>query len=579
MKRKIVHPAVFLLCLVAVCHLIPFCALSQKINVLQYVNPFIGTAKSNVYTKWGNEGGTYPGAVAPWGAVQLTPETRGSGYDYKDSSIRFFSCLQHHSGYPGGSAGSLHIMPVVSKGKENESRLFSHQNEQAEPGYYKVSFNDNYTIVEATATTHAGLFKFTFPVHIVPYIFISDAGGLSMQSSHVLQGNKMNTNTVIHSDKAITSMQKEKDGYLLFFTAPDTGRTIIYIQISASSADHQSAQQNIEAELAHHSFEEIREITAQSWEKELSLVSINDSSANNKTIFYTALYHSLLLPWIISGVNGKYKGADEQIHTAKGKNEYGGFSPWDTFRSLHPLLSLLYPDKQKDMLSSMLDIYQQSGYLPVESMTGNHSIPILVDSYLKGIQPADSLWLYEAMKKSIVNGPFIQPDMALYQQGFIPYPHTESVTRTVEYAYDDWALAQYAKLVMNDDGLFSLLMKRSRNYRNLFDADELSLLPRKDSLLYHGTANAGYKEGDQWAYTLFLPQYQRDLINLMGGDENFVDNIDKEFADNRLVFDNETMFHVPYLFNSTAYPYKTQQWTYMPYRKQLLSSARRLARQ
>ena len=204
-------------------------------------------------------------------------------------------------------------------------------------------------------------------------------------------------------------------------------------------------RQNIKTELAGFSFDEIRVKTSESWQKQLSIVSINDTTIANKTKFYTALYHSLLLPWIISDVNGDYLGSDHALHKTKGKYEYGGFSPWDTFRSLHPLLSLLYPDRQKDMMLSMLDIYQQSGYLPVESMTGNHSIPILVDSYLKGIKPVDSLLLYNAMKKSIVDGPFLQNDMSLYQQGFIPYPHTESVTRTVEYAYDDWVLAQYAK--------------------------------------------------------------------------------------------------------------------------------------
>ncbi|HZK65108.1 MAG TPA: glycoside hydrolase domain-containing protein, partial [Puia sp.] len=193
---------------------------------------------------------------------------------------------------------------------------------------------------------------------------------------------------------------------------------------------------------------------------------------------------------------------------------------------------------------------------------GNHSIPILVDSYLKGIKNLDSTLMYEAMKKSIVQGPFVQEDMVLYQQGFIPYPHSESVTRTVEYTYDDWALARFADQVMHDQTLSKQLMQRSRNYRNLFNPDELCLLPRKDNTFYHGTGNAGYKEGDQWVYTYFLPHHQRDLINLLGGDEHFIKGLDSARADKRIVFDNETLLHAPYLLNSTAYPYKTQQWVH-----------------
>ena len=525
--------------------------------MLPYVNPFIGTAKSNVFTRWGNEGGTYPGAVAPWGAVQLSPETRSSGYDYKDSSIRFFSCLQHHSGFPGGSVGRLHIMPLIGSINKDYSAAFHHTNEHTEPGYYSVTLDNNIT-AEATTSTHAGVFRITYPSGIAPAVLVSDAGTISLPSSHTIKAGRYNA--IMHFDKEIIDTQTTGQGYLIHFAAAQTGNTIITIQLSASPVGVESAQQNIQAELSGFSFDEIRKRTAALWQKELSVVSTNDTTTGNKISFYTALYHSLLLPWIISDVNGNYLGSDNAIHKTTGNHEYGGFSPWDTFRSLHPLLSLLYPDRQKDMMLSMLNIYQQSGYLPIESMTGNHSIPILVDSYLKGIKPVDSLLLYEAMKKSIAEGPFLQNDMSLYQQGFIPYPHTESVTRTVEYAYDDWALAQYAKDIMHDDILADSLTKRSHNYQNLFDADELSLLPRKENKRYHGTANAGYKEGDQWVYTLFLPQYQRDLINLMGGDENFIQQVDKEFGDNRLVFDNETMFHVPYLFNSTAYPYKTQQW-------------------
>jgi hypothetical protein len=291
------------------------------------------------------------------------------------------------------------------------------------------------------------------------------------------------------------------------------------------------------------------------------VISITDTSETNKTIFYTALYHSLLMPWIISDVDGAYRGADRQVHVVKGRVEYGGFSPWDTFRSLHPLLCLLFPDKQSEMVLSMLDIYQQTGFLPIETMTGNHSVPIIVDSYLKGVPGIDSTLAYTAMKKSIGDTPHLQPDMAVYQkQGYIPFSWSESVTRTVEYAYDDWALAQFAGQVMHNEDDYRLFMGRSYNYRNLFHPADMFMLPRngKDFKLEPG--NSGYKEGDKWVYTYFVPQHPQDLINLLGGEEQFIHRLDTALTQNQLVFDNETVFHLPYLFNAAQAPGKTQQW-------------------
>ncbi|MDP4212876.1 MAG: GH92 family glycosyl hydrolase [Bacteroidota bacterium] len=562
----------------ALCFLLPYTASSQGKGLIQYVNPFIGTSSSNVFTRWGNEGGTFPGAVAPWGYFQLTPETGlngKSGYDYKDSTISYFSCLQHHSGFPGGSAGKLHVMPVASEQTIEHGRRFRHQDEHAEPGYYRVLFRDNGTLVEATATVHAGLFRITFPAGTVPEIFISDADDLSTLSAVEMEGRSMRRSNrsgkatadtqniiLIRFNRSITDTQKLAGRSFIKFQPAPEGNTVLNVELSTSSTGYETALDNMDAGLTGNSFEQVLAKTQAEWNKQLSVVSIVDPSEENKTIFYSALYHSLLLPWIISDVHGYYRGSDRQVHKTNGANEYGGFSPWDTFRSLHPLLCLLYPGRQADMLSSMLDIYRQSGYLPTESMTGNHSIPILVDSYLKGIKNLDSTVIYEAMKKSIVTGPFKQKDMALYQKGFIPYPYTESVTRTVEYTYDDWALARFAGQVMHDQNLYAKLMQRSRNYRNLFNPDELCLLPRKGNTFYHATGNAGYKEGDQWVYTYFLPHYQRDLINLLGGDKNFIKGLDSAREDKRIVFDNETLLHAPYLFNSTAYPYKTQEWVH-----------------
>lgn len=497
-----------------------------------YVDPFIGTGKSRVFTKWGSEGGTYPGAVAPSGFIQLTPETRNSGYDYGDSTIAYFTCTGHFSGFPTGSAGKLIVMPFPL------NRRFSHANEQAVPGYYRVLFPDNNTVAEATATERAGMFRFTFPAGVTPRLFVNDSGPFK---------------SAIHYSESYVS----RDGNVLTFSPATSGKKVILMSLSVSTVSEASAERNLNVEL-NAAFDEIRKRTLSKWAKALSVVDIADADSIKKTIFYTALYHSLLMPWIISDVDGKYRGADKEVHTAIGRVEYGGFSPWDTFRSLHPLLSLLYPDKQSEMVLSMLDIFQQTGHLPIESMTGNHAVPVIVDSYLKGVPHIDSILAYDAMKKSINDTPYLQPDMEIYHRlGYIPFTFPESVTRTVEYAYDDWALAQFAGTVMHRKDDYELFMKRSYNYRNLFYADDMFMLPRQDSAFKTEPGNSGYKEGDKWVYSFFAPQHQQDLINLMGGEEQFSRKLSSAL-NKEIIFDNETVFHIPYLLNYAGNHFLTQ---------------------
>nr|WP_262915890.1 GH92 family glycosyl hydrolase [Chitinophaga filiformis] len=523
---------------------------AQKKGPVDYVDPFIGTAKSSVFTKWGSEGGTYPGAVAPWGFMQLTPEMGSGnvrGYDYSKKTIGFFTCILHNSGFPSGSTGALQVMPVASGNAFNPmdyQRAFSHADEKASPGYYSVLFRDNNTLVEATASERVGMFRFTFPAHSVPQIFI---------------GNSEPFNTAIHFSESVTEKQPVKGGYLVKFAAGERPKQII-LSISVSDVSKESAERNLAVEGAV-GFDKLRQDTRQQWAKVLSVVDISDKNEANKTIFYTALYHAMLMPWIISDVDGNYRGRDRKVHRVSGRAAYGGFSPWDTFRSLHPLLSLLYPERQRDMVLSMLDIYQQTGHLPIESMTGNHSVPIIVDSYLKGVPGIDSAVAYTAMKKSIVDTPFLQDDLSVFQQkGYIPFSYPESVTRTVEYAYDDWALAAFAGQVMHNDHDQQLLMNRSYQYRNLFHSQDLFMLPRQEHEFKLAPGNTGYKEGDKWVYSYFVPQHTRDLVNLMGGDKLFTERLDTALSRDHITFDNETVFHVPYLFNAANAPHKTQWW-------------------
>jgi len=538
---------------------------AQQSNNLKYVDPFIGTAKSSVLTKWGNEGGTYPGAVAPSGAIQLSPETRISGskgYDYTDTTIYYFSCVGHFSGFPGGSAGRFFVMPVnvdanFAAGKYH--RRFSHKNEEAHPGYYKVAFDDDHTIIEATSTARTGMFRFTFPANMIPRIFISDTSGVMLQNKKVLQF--LHGNVVINFSEEYSGVKQVSGGRIFTFANDPDNKNSITLKISASSVGLAGAQNNIDREIGSFGFDQVRKQTNDEWAKKLAAVDVTDSNEQNKTVFYTALYHSLLVPWVIDDADGQYTGADGRVYQKSGHNQYGGFSPWDTFRSLNPLLTLFYPDKEKDVILSMLDIYKQTGHLPTESMTGNHAIPIIVDSYLKGINGFDKDLVYKALKSNVTRPSFVQQDMDIYQKnGYIPFTSSESVTRTVEYAYDDWALAQYAKQVAHNDQDYQLLLNRGYSYRNLLNPGELFLLPRNKREFKLQPGMSGYKEGDQWVYTYFVPHNAKDLINLLGGNDQFTDRLDSAFSHNVILFDNETVFHLPYLFNQAGKPSLTQKW-------------------
>ncbi len=506
--------------------------LSQR-DPLSYVDPFIGTAKSDVYTRWGNEGGTFPGAVAPWGAVQLTPETKATGgYDHKDSVIYFFSCLHHMSGYPNGSAGRVKVMPVVTgMGKGT--------GEMASPGYYRVRFGDG-TVVEATASERVGLFRMSFPDGAPRQVFVGDMGKIVRRSPRLLYGL---AGIVMQFDRPCVGERVVDDGLVLSFPA---GADTLVIRVSASSVSEESALNNIRRETGSLGFDEVWEKTRTEWRKQLGVIEIHDEREQEKKIFYTALYHAALLPWVISDVDGRYRGRDGLVHFTRGQCEYGGFSAWDTFRSLHPLLCFLFPQRQRDMVLSLLDIYRQTGYLPTDPMTGNHTVAVIADSWMKGVRGFDSAEAFAAMRKGVIDTPYLQSDRAPYRQlGYIPSIYPESVTRTVEYAYDDWVIGWFARR-SEDEGY---------NYRRLFDVEKLFLLPEGGE-----RGNSGYKEGDKWVYSYFVPQHPDDLVHLMGGGEEFTNRLDGALRRQDILFDNETVFHIPYLFNYAGAPGKTQEW-------------------
>lgn len=526
----------------------------------KYVNPFIGTAPTAHPSKWDGHGRTYPGAVAPFGFIHLTPETRvGSekGYDYRDTEIFFFSLHGHYSGYPNGSSGQGQIMPVENDSDflaNKYSRPFSHYNEEAVPGYYKVSFSDTNTTVETTASVRSGMFRFSYEDKSEAKLFVGDVGDIKLEENSIVKGSRRNV--YIQFNTFWKKAQPNGDGYI--FTFDISAESSILLKLSTSSVSFENAQMNLEAEIPGWDFDALKKETQKQWSEKLSAIEITDRSTTNKTKFYTALYHSFLMPWITSDVDGCYRGRDGKVYKTKGSNQHGAFSPWDTFRSLHPLLCILAPAAQEDIINSMLDVYQQQGQLPNDPMTGFHAIPIIVDSYFKGCDHFDHQLAYKAMRHSLMESPWKYEDMPAYiANGFVPATYQESVTRTVEYAYNDWALSRFAnELDQTEDE--EILQKRALSYRNLFDSEQLFLVPRNEDGFIFSDTEFGYKEGDKWNYSFFVPQDNRGLINLMGGDENFVVLLDSAIASKHIIFDNEPNFHIPYLFNYAGNPPETQ---------------------
>lgn len=543
---------------------------AQNGGYINLVNPFIGTTESEVKTKWGEEGGTYPGAVAPSGSIQISPETGNRGYDYSDNSILYFSCFGHSSGFPHGSVGDIFLMPIDSVEKfelKQYKRPFDHSNEQAKPGYYRIQFSDDSTKVEALATPRTGVFKLTFKKEIEPHIFIGGGDTIFKKSEKLFYISFHKYRFVFNFNEKPVSKEKKDHGVILSFEPSLKGEKQIKVKLSRSSVSFENATKNLRKEIGDLGFAVLRNKSQRNWKNHLSVIDVFDHNSNNKVKFYTAFYHSLLVPQVIDDVDGKYRGDDNKIHRRHGENQYGKFSPWDTFRTLHPFLTLFFPEKENDIIKSLLDKYRQTGRLYAGPMTGNHAIPIIVDSYMKGVSDYDAMLAYKAMKKSVMDTSQFSPEFKSYvEKGYVPYNFPESVTKTVEFSYDDWVLSRFSKKTIGNTEDSKILNRRGLNYRNLFNKDlesanELFLLPRKNNNFLLDPRNKGYKEGNKWIYSSFVPQNGKDLINLRGGGDYFSKRLDSVLSKKEILFDNETMFHVPFLFNLSGRPDLTQKWS------------------
>ena len=592
----------------------------ESVKLTAYVNPFIGTD---------GPGNTYPGATVPFGMVQLSPDIgipgwdRIAGYYYQDTIISGFS----HTHLTGTGAGDLYdilVMPTNSKFtkriKENNYKpfsSFSHNKEKASPGYYSVDLIDFGIKAELTATERTGIHKYTFPEDHNSQIYIDLGYSLNWDSptetyirvvdDTTIEGFRKSTGwakdqrlyffiklskpfnsyELYKNDSLVTSPIKGKNTKIILNYVTENNEEII-LKTGLSTATIQGAHKSLEIEAADFNFNDYKNRADTRWENELKKITIETKDKDKKEIFYTMLYQSMLAPTLLSDQNGNYKGANDTIAKAIGFNRYDTFSLWDTYRAAHPLYTILHQNRVSDMIKSLLAHYKETGLLPVWSMQGNetnmmigyHAVPVIVDAYFKNIKSFDIELAFEACKTSAMDN---SRQIDKYKDlGYIPMDeHHEnwSVSKTLEYAYDDWCIAQFAKdLGKTVD--YDYFFKRSENWRNVYDKQSTFMRPK----LVDGTFikefvpkeyTAYFCESNAWQYFWSVSQNIEGLIEVVGGSEKFEKKLDSMFTLNPLPEDNLPIFstgmigqyahgnepshHVGYLYNYIGKPWKTQE--------------------
>ena len=589
----------------------------------QLVNPFIGTDFT---------GNTYPGAQAPFGMVQLSPDNglggwdRISGYFYPDSTIAGFS----HTHLSGTGAGDLYdvlFMPVTLPFKEAEGELgihskFSHQDEEASAGYYRVKLQDYNINVELTATPRCGVQRYTFPKaesmvilnlkKAMNWDFTMDSQIEIVDSCNIrgyrfsegwARGQKLYFATrfskpfkSVELDNAEIKLKGEKVGtsnIARFMFDTEDGEQITLVT-ALSGVSVEGAVKNLNAEAPHNDFDQYLADAKADWNKQLQRIEVVGTNNDDKVNFYTALYHSMIAPTIYSDVDGQYYGPDKQVHQADGWVNYSTFSLWDTFRAAHPLFTYTEPERVGDMVQSFIAFYEQNGRLPVwnfwgsetDMMIGYHAVPVIVDAYLKGIGNFDAEKALEACVAT-ANIDEYRGIGSYKKNGYIPYNVTDkyntenwSLSRTLEYAFDDFCIAEMAKK-MGKTELADEFYKRSQNYRNVFNPATGFMQPIDDKGIFQPNFNpdeytAHICESNAWHYFWSVQHDIKGLVSLTGGQDKFAAKLDSMFtyipAGNeelpifstgmigQYAHGNEPSHHVIYLYNKVRQPWKAQKY-------------------
>lgn len=570
----------------------------------EWVNPFIGTDGT---------GHTFPAAAYPFGMVQVGPDTRiddswegCSGYHYSDKEIYGFSHT-HLSGTGCSDYGDIMLMPYLGKvptqwEKGFYKSSFSHSSEQAEPGYYSVMLDKGKIKCEMAAAEHAALHTYQVlgnqigdTVRVVLDLSHRDkllASDVKRKGTNAIMGFRTSkawakNQTVyyfIEADRPIfaTSFIKQEEiiSCIILSLVVKPGEKFS-IKVGISGVDEKGAENNVQSEIKDFDISALRNSTKQAWNKELSTIHITDESVENKTNFYTALYHTMIHPNVFSDVDGRYRGRDGKIHTTADKY-YTVFSLWDTFRALHPLHSIINRKRTQDFVSTFLLQYQQGGRLPMwelwcnetDCMIGYHAVPVMADAMAKDIPMDHQL----ALEAAISNATYNERSVPLYaQKGYLEIgDEAESVAKTLEYAYDDWCVALLANAV-DDDAATGKFLERSTSWMNMLDPETGLMRPRSNggrlTPFDPREVNNHYTEANAWQYSFFVPHDVYGLINAVGGNERFENLLDKLFSEptqttgreqaditglvGQYAHGNEPSHHMAYLYNYVGKPEKT----------------------
>jgi predicted alpha-1,2-mannosidase len=591
-------------------------------DILDFVDPFIGT---------NGHGHVFPGAAFPFGMVQLSPDTRKdnwdacSGYHYSDSVILGFSHT-HLSGTGVGDYGDIRFMPGTggvrirpggdgNPGSGYQSR-FSHKNEKAYPGYYQVFLEDAGINAEFTVSPRCGFHQYSFPASDSSYILID-------LKESVVSEQIIESSIHIHNEMEISGMRRTSgwaedqvvyfyaifskpfDSYgiansgiiagldtiakgidLQAFALYKTGKDeIVNVKVGISSVSEEGAKKNLLQEIPGWDFNQTKKEAQTAWYQKLRKIEVKGGNPDDRKKFYTALYHCYIAPNLFSDADGAYRGHDRNVHQAQGYNVYTVFSLWDTYRALHPLMTILEPGPTCDFIKSFIDMYEKGGLLPVWELAGNetncmigyHSIPVIFDAYIKGIKGFDVNKAYEAMVKSAEADQF---GLKYYREcGYIPAEmEGEAVSKTLEYAYDDWCIAMMAKDLGKEDD-YRYFIQCAQSYKNIFDPDTRFLRGKRNGMFTEpfdpAEVNFMLTEANTWQYTFYTPQDISGLIGLMGGDSLFEDKLDEMFTTKaglsgreqsditgligQYAHGNEPSHHMAYLYDYIGKPNKTQK--------------------
>lgn len=584
-------------------------------QLTKFVDPFLGT---------GGHGHTYPGAVVPFGMVQLSPDNGDegwdwcSGYHYSSKTIAGFSHT-HLSGTGIGDWCDISVLPLTDTAEIRKHRIkvpFNHSNESATPGYYQVKL-DNGINCEMTASQRIGHHKYTFPGNNA-WLRLDMGFAINWDKSTDGMLQVIDDHTIVGYRYSTGWAKGQKVYFAASFSAPirqhlfinDTARTgktafgklvKLALQFSSTEVEARVALSSVSTANAlqelkrgqQQSFNDRRRQATKQWESELQKIKINTNDTALATKFYTALYRTCLAPLTHSDADGSYQTHDNQLRKFnKGQTKYTIFSQWDVFRALNPLFTLTQTERLPDMINSMLQFYEDNGLLPVwdistweaNTMTGYHSIPIITDAMLKGIRGFDYEEAYAAMRKSAFQQQRGTPEYIRY--GYLPQDkHGWSVTITLEYAFDDWCIAQVARLLGKKDD-YQLFMRRAGSYKQLFDrktgffrskGSEGRFIDPFDPLLSEHGFEGQYIEGTAWQHSFFVPHDISGLATLHGGKERLVAKLDELFnapselhgenvsADvsgliGQYAHGNEPSHHIIYMYTLLGQPQKAARW-------------------